>query len=279
MSGKRGYKHSAYWYAKKRGWDSRDYNLLTDQYLDATMYYGFSERGEKLRKERGCPTFDLNFNPFVLGVFIAIDIGIAMYQTIRDVLDPVKRAEMKEELQHSLRIVRRPFYYSQETDRRRKMAIERRKIRRRRTTAAIPTVEAVLAAWNERKKSKEAMIRLGGMLEDLECYVDNSLKYDEGGNIVGRNRGIRGWIAENLPELSGKYKTLMRYKAMAKKLRQATGTKDPVPTEKILSRKPEPEIMRIIRKDFRTTFSSLLEVIEDFVKPERVFREKGRVEG
>ena len=58
------------------------------------------------------------------------------------------------------------------------------------------------------------------MLHDLECYVDNCLRFDESGDVVGRNGGIRGWIKENLPELSPKYKTLMRYKAMAIRLRQ-----------------------------------------------------------
>ena len=57
---------------------------------------------------------------------------------------------------------------------------------------------------------------------NLECYVDNCLRFDVAGNVVGRNGGIRGWIAENVPELLPKYKTLMRYKALAVRIRQAT---------------------------------------------------------
>ena len=50
------------------------------------------------------------------------------------------------------------------------------------------------------------MIRLGGMIHDLECYVDNYLKIDENGKVIGRNRGIRGWLRDNMPELSPKIK-------------------------------------------------------------------------
>ena len=72
-----------------------------------------------------------------------------------------------------MRSLRRPFYYARETERRRRLAAERRKINRRYTTAPAPTPDALLAAWKARKDSREAMIRLGGMLHDLECYVDN----------------------------------------------------------------------------------------------------------
>ena len=50
------------------------------------------------------------------------------------------------------------------------------------------------------------MIRLGGMIHDLECYVDYYLKIDENGKVIGRNRGIRGWLRDNMPELSPKIK-------------------------------------------------------------------------
>ena len=58
------------------------------------------------------------------------------------------------------------------------------------------------------------------MLEDLECYLDNSLRRSEDGVIIGRNPGIKGWLCDNLPEIYEKYTTAMRYKAAAKKLKQ-----------------------------------------------------------
>ena len=82
------------------------------------------------------------------------------------------------------------------------------------------------------------MLRLGGLLHDLECHLANGLKVIHVGRrpkIVGRAGGVRGWIRQNCPELSGKYKTLMRYKALARRLRQATEIVDPVPTSAILA--------------------------------------------
>ena len=84
------------------------------------------------------------------------------------------------------------------------------------------------------KESVTAKIRFGGMVHDLACYVDSCLRYDEAGNIVGRNGGIRAWIAENIPELSPRYKTIMRYKALAMRVRQLAGLKDPQPTSVLL---------------------------------------------
>ena len=72
------------------------------------------------------------------------------------------------------------------------------------------------------------------MLQDLECYVDCALRFDGNGNVVGRNGGIRGWLREFLPELSPKYKTLMRYKSLARRLRQAVDVRDPVPVDTLL---------------------------------------------
>jgi hypothetical protein len=163
-----------------------------------------------------------------------------------------------------LRRVRRPFYYEQEVERRRELAKARRKIRRRSTTAPMPTPEDVLKAWNERKSSREAMILLGGMLHDLECYVDNCLKFDDAGNVIGRNGGIRGWLADNLPELLPKYKTLMRYKALVIRLRQATGTKDPKPTSKLLIKPFHKAVARILAEE-EPVFARVFEMIEQIL--------------
>ena len=134
----------------------------------------------------------------------------------------------------------------------------------------MPTPDALLAAWNERKDSREAMIRLGGMLHDLECYVDNCLRFDESGDVVGRNGGIRGWLKENLPELSPKYKTLMRYKALAVRLRQATDTRDPTPTEAILA-EPRHEAAAKLLSGQEPVFSRLFGELDRMLSPDTVF--------
>jgi len=136
--------------------------------------------------------------------------------------------------------LRRPLYYERENARRRELAAERRKIRRRRTVNPCPTREQVLDAWMHVKDSHEATIRFGGMLEDLECYLDNSLRRNGNGAIVGRNPGIKGWLQENIPALALRYTTVMRYKAAAKKLRQIVGLADPVPAAAVLAEDDSP---------------------------------------
>ena len=123
----------------------------------------------------------------------------------------------------------RPLYYERERERRRELAAERRKVSRRTTTRPCPTKEDVLDAWIAAKGSPAALLRFGSMLEDLECHVDSSLLRDGSGAIVGRRAGIKGWLAENLPALLPKYKTLMAYKAAARRMRQVAGLSDPTP--------------------------------------------------
>jgi len=136
-------------------------------------------------------------------------------------------------------VERRPRYYAAENERRRALAAERRKIRARTTTNACPKSKAILEAWNHRKDSHEAAIRFGSLLEDLECYLDNSLRRNEDGVIIGRNPGIKGWLFENIPEISGHYTTAMRYKAAAKKLKQVVELADPTPADVVLPRGAE----------------------------------------
>ena len=129
----------------------------------------------------------------------------------------------------ALRKVQRPKYYPQEQMRRQALARERRRIRRRTTINNAPTADELLAQWAKVKKNPVEMIRFGSMLCDLEAYVDNSLLRNENGEIVGRNPGIRGWLNVNCQQLAVRYKTVMGYKAMAEKFRQAIGLSDPYP--------------------------------------------------
>ena len=113
------------------------------------------------------------------------------------------------------------------------------------------------------------MIILGGMMHDLECYVDNCLRFDEAGNVVGRNGGIRGWIADNVPELLSKYKTLMRYKALAMRIRQATETKDPKPTSRLLVKPLHSAVVTILAEE-APVFAHVFTTIEHMLSPATV---------
>ena len=147
------------------------------------------------------------------------------------------RRESGRRVSHLKAYVRRPSYYAAENARRRALATERRKIRDRRTDNACPTKEQILDAWIVRRRSHEDAIRFGSLIEDLECYIDNSLRRDEDGVIVGRNPGVKGWLRENIPALALQYTTVMRYKAAAKKLKQITELSDPTPVDVVLSPK------------------------------------------
>ena len=111
----------------------------------------------------------------------------------------------------------------------RELAKERRRVRRRTTINRAPTPDELRAQWARVKKSPRDMLIFGSMLEDIEAYVDNSLVRNEYGEIVGRNGGIKKWLADNCPELWAKYPSVMRFKAMAKKFKQAVGLEDPYP--------------------------------------------------
>ena len=137
-----------------------------------------------------------------------------------------------------LRRLRRPAYYERERERRRKLAAERREIRKHRTLNPRPTFDAIRAALRVARRSPEDAIRLGSLLEDLECFVDSSLRFDADGRIVGRRGGIKRLLQREAPDLYEKYSTIMRYKAMAKRFRQACVAGEPVPPALLL---PAPE--------------------------------------
>ena len=134
--------------------------------------------------------------------------------------------------------LRRPTYYERERERRRKLAEARREIRRHHTLNPKPTFDAIRAAIRVAHGSPEDAIRLGSLLEDLECFVDNTLIHDAQGQIVGRRGGIKRLLQREAPDLFAKYSTIMRYKAMAKRFRQACGSGEPVPPATLL---PAPE--------------------------------------
>ena len=139
--------------------------------------------------------------------------------------------------------LRRPTYYETERARRLGLAEERRRIRRRRTVNAMPGREELLEAFRKAKDSPADMIRFGSLIEDLECYVDNT-PYFKDGQLIGRRGGIRRHLEREIPELYARYKTVMRYKALSKRFRQAIGVADPVPAASLLPEEKDQERSR-----------------------------------
>lgn len=135
------------------------------------------------------------------------------------------------------RNVRGPVPVDPASQRAHRALLERRKCLRRATVAPCPTANEIRTAWHFRRASATGLLRLAGLLLDLECYVDSSLAVrgvSSAPLIVARAKGLRGWIRENCPELEGRYKTLMRIKGMGRCLRQNLGLPDPVPTAFLL---------------------------------------------
>ena len=116
-------------------------------------------------------------------------------------------------------------------------ARRRRALRRRRMASVFPppSPEALLAAWERSRDSLSERILLGSLVADLEPAVDASYQRDADGTIVGRAPGIRGWLAENAPELLPHYKALMSYKRLAERFRLACGLDEPGTAEELLA--------------------------------------------
>ncbi len=161
----------------------------------------------------------------------------------------------------ALRKARRPGYYEQEKARRQALAHERRSTRRRTTLNPIPTPEALLAQFGRIRRNPREMLVFGSMLEDLEAYVDNSLVRDPDGTIVGRNGGIKQWLRENCAELGKRYHTVMRYKALAKRFKQAIDLEDPVPVAYAIAAAESPlEVVAGAPEGDRTTEAAKMQL-------------------
>jgi len=146
---------------------------------------------------------------------------------------------MRRKIDQHLHRLRRPSYYETERMRRLGLTEERRRIRSRTTVNPRPTAEQLREAFLHARDSVENMVRLGSLMEDLECYIDNSLVFGEDGKIVARKGGIRRYIQSEIPDLYKSYKTLMRYKALARRFRQAVGICDPIPAASVLPKKDD----------------------------------------
>ena len=174
---------------------------------------------------------------------------------------------------------RRSAYYEREKARRQRLAAARRMVRKRTTTSPCPTREQVLEAWEGARESNEGLLRFGSLMEDLACYVDSSLVRTEDGTIVVRRGGVKAWLQVNVPALYLKYKTVMAYKAAARKLKQITGLRDPVPAARLVEAPSGDEPVEVVRarvayagmmREEPRSRTAYLDRIDALVAPERV---------
>lgn len=139
----------------------------------------------------------------------------------------------------NIRHLRRPAYYERERERRLALGKTRRAILCRRTTNPRPSMEALRQAWRTARDSPEAALRFGGMLEDLECYVDNRAVGNRETGWRGRRGGIKRLLEREAPDLFEHYAAVMRYKALARRFRQICGLDDPTPIDAVLPAAPQ----------------------------------------
>ena len=116
-------------------------------------------------------------------------------------------------------------------------------------------------------------------MEDLACYVDSSLVRAESGEIVARRGGVKAWLQTNIPALYLKYKTVMAYKAAARKLKQMTGLRDPVPAARLVETPAAGDAVEVVRarevyaevmRETPGSRTAFLDRIDALVNPERV---------
>ena len=138
---------------------------------------------------------------------------------------------VREAIHRHLNHVRRPSYYEAERERRR--ALARARAPRRTTTNPRPSLDAIRALYAQVRGHPDVALRLGGLLEDLECYEDNRPRF-EGAHCLGRAGGIKRYLQEQAPDLFAHYAALMRYKAIAKRSRQVASATAPVPADAAL---------------------------------------------
>ena len=141
---------------------------------------------------------------------------------------------IRKAIDANIRHLRRPAYYERERERRLALGKTRRAILFRRTTNPKPSMDALRHAWRTARTSPEAALRFGGMLEDLECYVDNRAVGNHETGWRGRRGGIKRLLEREAPDLFEHYAAVMRYKALARRFRQVCGLDDPIPVDAVL---------------------------------------------
>ena len=96
-----------------------------------------------------------------------------------------------------------------------------------------PTASAVAAAWTPAPRSLRQALIIGSKLCDLSPLHPVSTVRDSSGKARGRTGGLQRWFADTLPDIP--YPTAMRYRRLARSLRQALAVPAPLPLEWLLS--------------------------------------------
>ena len=96
-----------------------------------------------------------------------------------------------------------------------------------------PTSSAIAAAWTPAPRSLRQALLIGSKLVDLSALHPLRTSRSSDGKARGRSGGLKPFFAESLPDIP--YSTAIRYRLLARRLRQALDIPPAIPLEWLLS--------------------------------------------
>ncbi len=133
-----------------------------------------------------------------------------------------------------------------------------------------PTGDDLKVAWTNARKSQKDFIWFLSVLGELDCFTDFSLEHKGGfGNIGGRRGGLKEFLAQKVPELLPKYKTLARHMKLATNIKKAFNVFPPAQLSLFhpdlpLPRRNLPFITNFMRKAYNAYLKDCKPTYRDF---------------
>ena len=106
-----------------------------------------------------------------------------------------------------------------------------------------PTAAEIAAAWTPAPRPLRQALAIGSKLVDLSAiHPVRHLRSPDGKHTAGQTGGLKPWFETTLPGIP--YSTAMRYRQLARLLRQALGVPPVIPLEWLLSDAPPSSLSR-----------------------------------
>ena len=106
-----------------------------------------------------------------------------------------------------------------------------------------PTAAEIAAAWTPAPRPLRQALLIGSKLVDLSAlHPVRMLRSPDGKRTAGQTGGLKPWFATSLPGIP--YSTAMRYRQLARLLRQALDVPPAIPLEWLLSDVPPASLTR-----------------------------------
>ena len=174
----------------------------------------------------------LAFLPLVLGVTTTAFLGFVATETGRTILDEIRRRDRLSAPHPASPSIR-----------------------------GAPTAAELATDCETSPRTLAVRLRLGSRLADLEPTLDRGLKRKTG-RIRGRAPGMKGYIADARLDIS--YRTLMRYKLLANRLRQFLQLDSHLPLEWLLpDTAPDRNLPADLQSQYATARRRLARLLRD----------------